>query len=78
MVVAGIRSLELSQNIVDSGDADMLSMCRPFIREPELINRWQSGKSEPARCISCRKCMAATLKNKRLVCAQERNQDNTL
>jgi len=72
MVVAGIRSLGLSQNIVDSGDADMISMCRPFIREPGLINRWQSENSKPARCISCRKCMAITLKNKRLECAQER------
>jgi len=78
MVVAGIRSLELSQNIVDSGDADMISMCRPFIREPDLINRWQSDDRKPARCVSCRKCMAATVKNKRLECAQERNQDNTL
>ena len=72
MVVAGIRSLELSQNIVDSDDADMISMCRPFIREPGLINRWQRGKSAPAKCVSCRKCMAATLKNKLLECAQER------
>jgi len=72
MVVAGIRSLKLAQNIVDSGDADLISMCRPFIREPGLINRWQRGDREPARCISCNKCFAATLKNKRLVCARER------
>ena len=76
MVVAGIRSLKLAQNIMDSGDADMISMCRPFIREPGLISRWQSGKSEPARCVSCSKCFAATLKNKRLECAQKRRLKN--
>jgi len=73
VVVARIRSLELSQNIVDSGDADMISMCRPFIREPGLINRWQSGDTKSARCISCRKCFNIALRTKRIECALEKN-----
>jgi len=56
MVVHMIRSLEMAKCIVDSGDADLISMCRPFIREPDLIARWQRGETWPAKCISCLKC----------------------
>ena len=56
MMVGGIRSLAMVKSIVDSGDADLISMCRPFIREPDLILRWQRGEEEPAKCISCNKC----------------------
>ena len=56
ILVGGIRSLALSQEIVISGDADMISMCRPFIREPDLIKRWQENYSREAECISCNSC----------------------
>ncbi|MFC2005444.1 NADH:flavin oxidoreductase [Chloroflexota bacterium] len=72
MVVCGIRSLEMAQSIVDSGDADLISMCRPFIREPGLVARWQRGEKDPATCISCSKCLAVTAKGKPLVCVEER------
>ena len=71
MVVAGIRSLEMAKDIVDSGDADLISMCRPFIREPGLIARWQTGKLEPARCISCNKCLAVMGRGEPLECGEE-------
>ena len=72
MIVGGIRSLELANNIVDSGDSDLISMCRPFIREPGLIARWQRGEREPATCISCSKCHAIIREGKPLECAVER------
>ena len=71
MVVGGIRSLEMSNEILESGDADFISMCRPFIREPYLITRWQRGETQPARCISCNKCHAIIRKGKPLACADE-------
>jgi 2,4-dienoyl-CoA reductase-like NADH-dependent reductase (Old Yellow Enzyme family) len=70
--VGGIRSLEMTQGIVESGDADLVAMCRPFIRESNLINRWQSGDCEPARCISCNLCFSIARKGEPLDCAQER------
>jgi 2,4-dienoyl-CoA reductase-like NADH-dependent reductase (Old Yellow Enzyme family) len=73
MIVGGIRSLEFAQNIVDSGDADLISMCRPYIREPDLINRWQNEDKNPARCISCRKCFSIAMKRKEIACYQERH-----
>ncbi len=36
---------------------DAVSMSRPFIREPNLANRWLEGDLSPALCISCNKCL---------------------
>jgi len=72
MVVGGIRSLETVRSIVEGGDADLVSMCRPFIREPGLVARWQRGEGEPARCISCNRCMGIVRKGEPLECGEER------
>ena len=42
---------------------DAVSMSRPFIREPNLANRWLSGDLFPAHCISCNKCLDLTLES---------------
>ncbi|MBA7678426.1 NADH oxidase [subsurface metagenome] len=72
MAVGGIRSLEMAKSIVDSGDAGLISLCRPFIREPGLVARWQRGEEEPARCSSCSKCMAIVGRGEPLECGEER------
>lgn len=72
MAVGGIRSLGIAKSIVSSGDADLISMSRPFIREPGLVTRWQTGKTEPAKCISCNKCFAVIAGGEPLECGEER------
>ena len=68
----GFLGSNILKNIVDSGDADLLSMCRPLIREPGLIARWQRGEEKPARCISCNKCMRIVMKGEPLLeCKEE-------
>ena len=59
MLVGGIRSSEVAEQIVREGVADYISMSRPLIREPNLINRWKSGDTEPATCVSCNGCFGA-------------------
>ena len=56
ILVGGIRNLKTAKNIIDSGDADLVSMCRPFIRESGLVARWRKGEDWPATCISCHRC----------------------
>lgn len=53
----GLRSLELMEEVVMNEEADLVSMCRPYICEPSLIRRWQNGDRKKARCISCNKCV---------------------
>ena len=40
ILVGGIRSLPVAEQIIEQGWADYISMSRPFIREPGLIKRW--------------------------------------
>lgn len=52
---------------------DAISMSRPFIREPDLANRWLSGDLAPAHCISCNKCLDLILESG-LGCIFSRNE----
>jgi 2,4-dienoyl-CoA reductase-like NADH-dependent reductase (Old Yellow Enzyme family) len=56
ILVGGIRSYEVAQELIEQEQTDYISLCRPLIREPNLIRRWQSGNTEKATCISCNKC----------------------
>jgi 2,4-dienoyl-CoA reductase-like NADH-dependent reductase (Old Yellow Enzyme family) len=55
-MVGGMRSLPVMEDAINSGVVDCISICRPLIREPGLINRWQKGDARPADCISCGGC----------------------
>ncbi len=71
MAVCGIRSTELAQDLVDRGDADLISMSRSFIREPRLIARWEGGDRKPATCNFCNKCLKAETRSRPLECVEE-------
>jgi 2,4-dienoyl-CoA reductase-like NADH-dependent reductase (Old Yellow Enzyme family) len=72
MLVGGIRSLAMAEEILRRGDADMISMSRPLIREPGLIARWQRGDAAHAKCISCNKCFGFGIRGEALECGEER------
>jgi 2,4-dienoyl-CoA reductase-like NADH-dependent reductase (Old Yellow Enzyme family) len=72
MVVGGIRSLEVVEDIIDRGDSDYIAMSRPFIREPALALRWQQGNRERAACISCNGCFKPGLKEGGIYCVIDR------
>ncbi|MFW9874403.1 MAG: NADH:flavin oxidoreductase [Candidatus Thorarchaeota archaeon] len=58
ILVGGIRNPIMAEKILQDGDADFISLCRPLIYEPDLPNRWRSGDLSPAKCISCNSCLA--------------------
>jgi 2,4-dienoyl-CoA reductase-like NADH-dependent reductase (Old Yellow Enzyme family) len=57
--VGGWRDLNQMEKAVADGDTDFISMCRPFIRQPDLVKRFREGKSKKATCKNCNKCLAA-------------------
>jgi 2,4-dienoyl-CoA reductase-like NADH-dependent reductase (Old Yellow Enzyme family) len=57
ILVGGMRTPALMEEILRQNKADFISLCRPFIREPDLVNRIQQGQQEPVACISCNKCL---------------------
>jgi len=54
--LGGIRSFSAMEKIIEEGKVDIISMSRPFIREPFLIKKFRSGKIKKSECISCNKC----------------------
>jgi len=55
ILVGGMRSKEVMERILEEGSADLVSMSRPLIREPDLPRRLREGQ-ERASCISCNRC----------------------
>jgi len=68
ILVGGVRRLSEMEEVLAAKKADFISMSRPFVREPFLAQRLQSGKSEAAACISCNKCFAAVFNGLPLRC----------
>jgi 2,4-dienoyl-CoA reductase-like NADH-dependent reductase (Old Yellow Enzyme family) len=67
MLVGGIRSRSVMEEIISQGRADFISLCRPFIREPNLADKIKKGK-ERVDCISCNGCMSGRVDT--LTCLQ--------
>jgi 2,4-dienoyl-CoA reductase-like NADH-dependent reductase (Old Yellow Enzyme family) len=76
VLIGGIRSYLLAERLVDEGFADYISLSRPFIREPRLIARWQSGDLRKATCISCNGCLAAARSGRGVYCVQDRKAED--
>jgi 2,4-dienoyl-CoA reductase-like NADH-dependent reductase (Old Yellow Enzyme family) len=76
MMVGGLRTFALMEEIVRQGEADYISLCRPFIREPALVNTWSHDNQHKARCISCNRCIAALREGAFLHCVQEREKSD--
>ena len=64
-LVGGIRTPETIVRLLSGKGSkkarfDAIELCRPFICEPALIDRWnleaKMGNQNPARCISCMEC----------------------
>ncbi len=68
ILVGGIRSYDVAKQLLEEGTVDYISMCRPFIREPDLINRWETGDLRKAKCISCNNCIEQAKKGEGISC----------
>ena len=56
ILVGGLRSPGLMQQLLGKDEADMVALCRPLIREPDIVNKWKQGERKKADCISCGGC----------------------
>ncbi|MFN2292211.1 MAG: NADH:flavin oxidoreductase [Anaerolineae bacterium] len=70
MVVGGLRRVAQMEAVLEEGAADMVSMARPFVREPYLVRRIREGRANAAACTSCNKCFALIATDQPLRCAQ--------
>jgi 2,4-dienoyl-CoA reductase-like NADH-dependent reductase (Old Yellow Enzyme family) len=77
ILVGGMRSFEVAEKLVQDGTADYISMSRPLIREPDLINRWKAGDRRRAECRSDNLCFKPGLDGEGIYCVvQKREKKN--
>ena len=77
ILVGGIRSYEVAEELVREKTADYISMSRPLICEPGLVKRWREGDRRPAECVSDNACFAPAMDGRGLYCvtmAKKRNR----
>lgn len=61
IMVGGMRSKEVMEEVLSSGDSDFVAMCRPLIREPGFPKKLEAGTQEISACISSSNCWAESL-----------------
>jgi 2,4-dienoyl-CoA reductase-like NADH-dependent reductase (Old Yellow Enzyme family) len=75
ILVGGLRSFEVAEKLIVDGVADYISMSRPFIREPDLINRWRSGDLRKAECVSDNLCFKPGLEGRGIYCVTKEREE---
>ncbi len=68
ILTGGFRSYEVAEQIVSDSIADYVGLCRPLIREPDLVNRWKSSNTAKSACVSDNACMFAIMNRQVLHC----------
>jgi 2,4-dienoyl-CoA reductase-like NADH-dependent reductase (Old Yellow Enzyme family) len=74
ILVGGNRSFQVAERLINAGIADYISMCRPLIREPALINRWRAGDLSKAACVSDNMCFRPAQKGDGIYCLTEERE----
>ncbi|MCT4613557.1 MAG: NADH:flavin oxidoreductase [Marinifilaceae bacterium] len=54
--VGGNRTPSLFNEIINNSDIELISIARPFIAEPYLVNKWKENIDYKAKCVSCNRC----------------------
>jgi 2,4-dienoyl-CoA reductase-like NADH-dependent reductase (Old Yellow Enzyme family) len=72
IMVGGLRSPDVMAKIIHEKQADFVSMCRPLIREPMIIKKWQDGNKKPVSCVNCNKCFVVLAHDEMLSCGNNR------
>ncbi|MBQ4812505.1 FAD-dependent oxidoreductase [Pseudoalteromonas luteoviolacea] len=70
VAVNRINTPDLANNILDKGEADLISMARPLLADPEFFNKYAQNRSEQINiCIGCNQgCLDHVFKGKRATC----------
>jgi 2,4-dienoyl-CoA reductase-like NADH-dependent reductase (Old Yellow Enzyme family) len=57
ILVGGMRTTAMMNDVIRSGDADFIAMARPFIREPDIARQITNGRRGMVDCVSCNICL---------------------
>jgi 2,4-dienoyl-CoA reductase-like NADH-dependent reductase (Old Yellow Enzyme family) len=59
IAVGGIHTLPDIEQIIGNNMADFVAMSRPFIIEPDIVNRFKTENQQASSCINCGYCLLA-------------------
>ncbi len=70
IAVNRINTPQIANDILKAGEADLISMARPLLADPELFNKYQAEQSKHINvCIGCNQgCLDHVFKGKRATC----------
>ncbi len=70
VTLGAIDSLESAESIIEDGKADLITMARSLIADPELIHKGMAGKTaDVTPCIKCMRCHDSTVYGHHFQCA---------
>jgi 2,4-dienoyl-CoA reductase-like NADH-dependent reductase (Old Yellow Enzyme family)/thioredoxin reductase len=70
VALGAVESLDAAEEILREGKADLITMARSLIADPELIHKAQAGCSEDViPCIKCMRCHDSTVYGHHFQCA---------
>lgn len=56
IAVGGLRRRSMMEQALETGQADFISICRPFIRQPNIVSKFEKGEDDPITCTNCNRC----------------------
>lgn len=68
MLVGGVRSYQVADELIAGGTADYIALSRPLICEPGLVKRWREGDLLKAECVSDNKCFGPASDGRGVYC----------
>ncbi|MBU2634779.1 MAG: NADH:flavin oxidoreductase [Nanoarchaeota archaeon] len=54
--VGGFRTKQEMTDAIERNETDFVSLCRPFICEPDLVDKLMANDSYTAKCLDCNMC----------------------
>ena len=59
IIVGGMRSLDVMEDVLNKTKIELISLSRPLIREPDLPNKMNDGSCTVSKCVSCNACYSS-------------------
>jgi 2,4-dienoyl-CoA reductase-like NADH-dependent reductase (Old Yellow Enzyme family) len=66
--VGGLRNFNEMEELVKGGIVDLVSMSRPFIRNPNIVKHFRTRRLNQSDCGSCGACLLRILDGRALQC----------
>ena len=63
ILVGGITKLEEIEDLIHNDKCDVVSLCRPFIIESDLVHKFKTRKQTQSKCIQCNFCIIGVEQN---------------